>query len=63
MQYFYQILMKFEFSQQIFKNAQISNFMKIHLVTAKLFHADRQAGRHDKTKSLFTILVNAPKNK
>jgi len=33
------------------KNAQTSNFMKIHLVTGKLFHADRPAdGQTDMTK-------------
>jgi len=33
--------MKLEFSQ-FSKNTQISDFMKIHQVGAKLFHADRQ---------------------
>jgi len=42
-----QILIELEFSQQIFKNTQISNFMKIHPVGAKLFHADKQMDRHD----------------
>jgi hypothetical protein len=34
--------MKLEFSRQIFKNTQISNFMKVPPVGAELFHADRQ---------------------
>jgi len=34
--------MKLKFSQQILKNTQISNFMKIHPVGAKWFHADRE---------------------
>jgi len=33
--------MKHEFSGKISKNTQISNFMKIRLVGAKLFHANR----------------------
>jgi hypothetical protein len=42
--YFCNVLMKLEFSRQIFerKNAQISNFMKIRLVGAGLFHANGQ---------------------
>jgi len=39
-----QILMKFDFSRQIFENTQISNFMTIRPVGAELFHAD---GRTD----------------
>jgi len=40
--YYCPILMKFEFSQQIFKkNPQISNFMKICLLGFELFDADR----------------------
>jgi len=38
--------MKLEFSQEIFfKNPQISNFMKVCAVGAKLFHAYRQNNR------------------
>jgi hypothetical protein len=36
------ILMKLEFSRQILKNAQISNFMKIRSVGVELLHADGQ---------------------
>jgi len=34
--------MKPELSRQIFENAQISKFMKIHPVGAEFFHADGQ---------------------
>ena len=34
--------MKREFSGQFFEKSQKSNFMKIHLVGAELFHVDRQ---------------------
>jgi hypothetical protein len=38
-----QILMKLEFSGQIFKiNPQILNFIKIRPVEAELFHADKR---------------------
>ena len=37
------------FLDRISKNAQISNFMKIRLVGAELFHADGQADGHDET--------------
>jgi len=42
-----QILMKLEFSRQIFEKIHISNFMKILPVAAELFHADRQTDKHD----------------
>jgi hypothetical protein len=42
-----QILMKFEFSRQIFKNTLISNLMKIGPLGAEVFHTD---GRTDMTK-------------
>jgi len=48
--------MKLEFPQQIFKNPQISNFMKTHPVAAKLLHADGQRDRQkDMMKLIFTI--------
>jgi hypothetical protein len=58
--YFCRILRKIQFSLQIFKNSQISNFMRIHLVRVQLFHADR---RTDMTKltDTFHNFVNAPK--
>jgi len=42
--FFFQILMKVEFSRQVFKNNQISSLTKIRPVGAELFHAD---GRTD----------------
>jgi len=53
-------LMKLEFSWQIFEITQISNFMKIRPVAAKLFHAD---GQTDKTKLIVTFgnFANVPK--
>jgi hypothetical protein len=43
--------------QRIFKNTQISNFMKIRPVVAELFHTDRRTDgktdRHDKANSRF----------
>jgi len=45
--------MQHEFFDRFLKNTQISNFMKIHSVEAKLFHADIQTDRHDKMKSHF----------
>jgi len=58
-----QILMKLEFSRQIFflKNPQVSNFMKIRPVEFDLIHAD---GRTDMTKLTvaFRNFANAPKN-
>jgi len=43
--------MKLEFSQRIFQNTQISNFMKIRPVAAELFHADERKYRHDEANS------------
>jgi hypothetical protein len=40
--YFSPILIKIEFSEQILKNNQISNFMKILPVGTESFQADRQ---------------------
>jgi hypothetical protein len=40
--YFCWVLIKLEFSRQIFEKAQISRFMKIRAVEAELFHADRR---------------------
>jgi hypothetical protein len=45
--------MKLQFSRQIKKNTQISNFMKIRPVEAK-FHADGQA---DVTKQMFAFAI------
>ena len=47
--------MKFEFSgQNIEKNFQISNLMKIRLVGPKLFHAAGQTDRYDEDNSRFS---------
>jgi hypothetical protein len=55
--YFSQILMELEFSQQILeKNIQISNFMTIRPVGAKLLHAGMQTDRHDETNSRYSQL-------
>jgi hypothetical protein len=37
-----QILMKLEFSRQVFENTQLSNFMKFRPMGALLLHMDRQ---------------------
>ena len=47
------ILMKFEFSRQIFE--KYSNIMKIRVVRAELFHANRKTDRRNEAKSLFAI--------
>jgi hypothetical protein len=41
------MLMKLQCTRKILKNVQISNFMKISAVGAKLFHADRRTDRHE----------------
>jgi hypothetical protein len=55
--------MKLEFSGQFFfsKNTQISNFMKIRLVGAELFHADKRTGM-TKLIVAFRNFSDAPKN-
>jgi hypothetical protein len=35
-------------------NPQMSNFMKIRLVVADLFHVDRQTDRHDESNGRFS---------
>ena len=44
------------------KNTQISNFMKMCPVGAKLFYEDGQSDRHDEANSHFSQFVNVPKN-
>jgi len=59
------ILIKLEFSGQIFENSEISNFMKICPVGLELLHADRQTDRRtDMTKLILTFrnFVNSHKN-
>jgi hypothetical protein len=38
-------LMKLGFSEHMFKNTQISNFIKIHPVRAELLHTDKRTER------------------
>ena len=58
--------MKPEYSRQILKKCQISNFMEIRPVGAELFHEDRRKnGRtdiHDEVNITFGNFANAPKN-
>jgi hypothetical protein len=49
-----QILMKIKFFRQIFKNTQISNILKIRLLGAEFFYADRRTDGHDETNSRFS---------
>jgi len=53
--------MKPDFLDRFSKNTPISDFMKIRLVGAELFHAD---GHRDMTKLMvaFRSFANAPKN-
>jgi hypothetical protein len=57
------ILTKHNFSWHISKNTQISNFIKIRLVTAELLHADRLTGgrtdRHDETNRRFSQFLES----
>jgi len=48
--YSFQVLMKFEFSRQIFEKC----WKKIRPVGAKLFHADGRIDRHDEANSRFS---------
>jgi hypothetical protein len=53
--YFCHILIKLEYSQQIFKkNHQRSNFITIHPAGAELFHADGRADRQDEANNQST---------
>jgi hypothetical protein len=57
--------MKLEFSRQIFKSSQISNFMKIHPVVAELFQAEGHTdGQTVVTKPLVSFInfTKKPKN-
>ena len=62
-------LMVLEFFRRIFEKGQISNVtsIKIYLVWAELFYADRQTDRqtdrHDELVVAVRSLANAPKNK
>jgi hypothetical protein len=55
--YCWQIVMKLEYSLQIFeKKSQISNSMKIRPLGAEFFHADGQTDTHDEAKSPLVAL-------
>jgi len=63
-----QILIRLEFSRQIFKNPQISNFIEILRVRIELFHANRRTGtdsKRDATKltAAFRNFEKTPKNR
>jgi len=45
--------MKLEFFESFSKNTQISKFMKIRVVGAELFHADKRKDGHDEANSRF----------
>jgi hypothetical protein len=46
--------MKLEFSGEIKKKKTLNiNYHQIHIVGAKLFHADGQMDRHDESNSCF----------
>ena len=45
--------MKLEFSWQFFEKYQVSNFMKICLVGAELFHVNRRMDVHDEVNIQF----------
>jgi hypothetical protein len=57
--------MKCAFSQLIFENPQILNFMKFHPVGSELFHAEWQTNgqtdTHGEAEFLFAIFANVPK--
>jgi hypothetical protein len=46
--------MELDFHQQIFKKYSILNFIKIHPVGAKLFHAEGRVDRHDEANNRFS---------
>ena len=49
-----QVLMKFEYSEQIFVKSKISSFIKIRPVVAEFFHAAGWIDGHDETNSRFS---------
>ena len=61
--YFCRILIKLEFSRQVFEKSQITNFIKIRTVEAELLHVNRQNGRTDMKKLTvaFHKFANEPK--
>jgi hypothetical protein len=62
--YYRPILMRVNVCDRFVKNPQISNFIKIRPVGAKLFHADRWTGGRTKMTEpmlAFRNFANAPK--
>jgi len=51
--YSFPVLIKLNFLGCFSKNTQISNFMIIHAVGAKLLHANRRTDRHEEADSRF----------
>ena len=49
-----QILMKLEFSRQIFEKSSLSNFMKVRPMEAELFHTDGRTDRCGEANSRFS---------
>ena len=45
------------FSTDVFKNTQISNFIKFRLVGAEFFQADRQTDRHKEANILLLAIL------
>jgi len=43
-----------EFLERLFKNHEISNFMKTHPVGMEMFHEHRWTDRYDKANSCFS---------
>ena len=60
--YNWQTLIKLEFSQQIFKNSQISNLIKEICPLGAEFYADGRTDRHDKANSSFLQFAKVPNN-
>ena len=53
--------MTLEFSWQVFKNPQISNFIQIRPLGDELFYKDEQTHGHDKVIVAFRSFAKAPK--
>ena len=54
--------MKLEFSRQMFEKSQISNYIKVRLVGAELFHADGRTDRQIYGRTDMTKLILAFRN-
>jgi hypothetical protein len=60
--FYFQVVMKFELSQNISKNTQISNFINIRPLKAELFHVQVRTDIHDEANNRFSKFSKAPKN-